>query len=127
RGIFSGESPSPMARHAAIRVGNDLPPRQSRVTLRAADDEPPRWIDVYARLAVSQPVGNDVFDHLLGHLRANHFQRNVRIVLRRDHYRIHSNRPVALVLNGYLGFTVRPQVRDVPVLADRSKVTGEIV
>src|SRR5581483_3570234 len=124
-GILTGERTATVARHSAVRVGDDLAPGQSRIALRASDDETAGRVDVDARVFVTQARRNHVIDDLLGHFVANDFKRNVGIVLRRDHDGLDAHGTVALVLDRYLRLAVRPQVRNVTVLANRREMTGE--
>ena len=56
--VLAAERAAAVRRPAAVRVDDDLAPRQSRVALRASDGERARRVDVEARPRVAQSLGH---------------------------------------------------------------------
>ena len=110
--ILTGEGAAAVARHAAVRVGDNLAPRQSGVAFRAADDETSGWVHIDARRLVVHRRRKHVIDDALGDLAANLFKRNFWIVLRRNDDRFHAHRTIAVVLHRHLRLTVGTQIRN---------------
>jgi hypothetical protein len=54
-----------MARHAAVRIDDDLAAGQSGIGHRSADLESAAWIDEKRRLVVQEVVGDDLPNHRL--------------------------------------------------------------
>ena len=127
RRIFSGKRAAAVPRHPAVRVGDNLASGQPGVAFRTADDETPGRVHINARVLVAQRCWNYVVDHFLGDLAANRFEGDVRIVLRRNDDRVDPHRLVAIVLYCDLRFAVRAKIRNVAVLAQRGKVTHQIM
>ena len=110
--VFAAEGAAAVARHATVRIDDDLPAGKPRVTKRPADHEASRWVDEIARAAVEELRIDHRLDHMLRDRRGDLWLLNVRGMLRRDHDRVNAaNRLAESVLDRNLALAIGPQPR----------------
>src|SRR5437660_11300204 len=95
---------------AAIGVDDDLAPGQSRVALRPASHKAPGGINVILGLIVEQIAGHRVSDNVFANLRSKLFVRHFGSVLRRDYYRVDTERTAIAIFNCDLRLAVRAKI-----------------
>ena len=123
---------------AAVRVDDDLAPRQAGVAHRAADHELPGRVDedevlLLETLLVVERVRQDRVEHVLDQVGLDQRLRVEPVaVLRRDEDALDLDRPLAamlvdLVANRDLRLAVRPQVREHVRLAHLGEPLADLV
>src|SRR5579862_597592 len=109
-----------MSRVPAVSIDDDLAAGETAVPDRAAHHEASGRIDVISGAAV-EPLGReDRLDDFLHHRLAQRLGRDVRGVLRREHYGLDADRLVILVTQRHLALGVGTQPRYAPGLAHLS-------
>ena len=117
-----------MTAHAAVRVHDDLAPREARVAHRSADHEPPRRIDVVLRVLVQQFRRQHGLDHVLQNVRAQLVNGDRLGVLGGDNDSVDAHwLVVGVVLHRHLALAVGPQVRQLAVLANLREPPRQLV
>ncbi len=80
--------------------------------MRAADDEHPGRVDVQDQVVVDEGIGHDSRQDVLADIVFDRLERDVGVMLRRDHNRVNAldGSVVVLILDGDLALGVRPEV-----------------
>ncbi len=121
-----------MAGHATVGVDDDLATGQAGVAHGAAQHERPRRVDQQPDVGGVElrevRVGQHGVDDMAAQVGGEQVvQVDVRGVLRGDDDGVEANRSVTVVLDGYLGLAVGPQVGKHSGLADLREAAGEPV
>ena len=126
-GVLTGEAPTAVPRHTPISVDYYLPPRKSRVSLRPPYHEPARRVHMKYRLVVQKLLGYGLPYNVLYYVPLEPPVAHIRIVLGGHHYSVHPYGPVLLVLHRHLGLSVRPEIRQYPLLAHLREPSYELM
>src|SRR5512144_2072498 len=93
---------------SSIGIHDDLPARQAAVTMSSANLEPACRVDVDDGLLVKEMRRDDDIDHMLDDVLPDTLLRDITIVLCGNHHRVDAHRFPAGILDGDLGFCIRP-------------------
>src|SRR6266568_265094 len=97
--VFTRESATSVRRIASVSIDADFAPCESGITLGPARYKSPGWVDVELGFVIEKIRGHGVPDDFFFDVRSQLLIRDTRVVLRRDHNRVDSERPAIAVFN----------------------------
>ena len=111
----------------AVCVNEDLAAGQPRVGHGPSNDETTRGIDVELGVPVHQVVRHDFPNDPVMKVTAKRFIAHFRVVLGGQRDAVDAANLAVLVFDGYLGFSIGPEIRQRTVLADLGQPLCESV
>ena len=117
-----------MSRVSTVSIHDNLAAGKTGVTVRSADNEAARRVDIENRLVVHHLCRKHRVKDVLANVLVKLLLRHIRVVLRREHYRMQMHGlAVLIVLHRNLGFAVRTKIRECSVLANLGKLLRKLV
>ena len=117
-----------MARHSTVCINDNFSPGQAAITLRAANNKTAGWIDMVHCLLGKHFSRQNLFNQLVTQLLAQFFNFNHRVMLSRNHNRRNmAGHAFFIIFHRHLRFTVRPQPRQIAVLAHSGQLLHQLM
>ena len=116
-----------MTGHAAVSINYNFTSGKAAVALRAADNKTSGRVDVIFGFVIKHFCRYNRFYNKFHNIAANLFQSNFRSMLRGNNNRINAYGFAIVIFNGYLGFSVRAQVRQNAGFAHFCKAAGKFM